>query len=62
MFRHSYEATEDIVRGAVGELGPDEPALVYGYATDETPELMPLPTLRMPVMFPNPSVFAPPLN
>jgi S-adenosylmethionine synthetase len=31
--------------GAYGEPGPGEPVLVYGYATDETPELMPLPTL-----------------
>jgi len=31
--------------GAWGEPGPDEPVRLYGYATDETPELMPLPTL-----------------
>jgi len=35
----------DAMRGALGEPGPDEPVLVYGYASDETPELMPLPTL-----------------
>jgi S-adenosylmethionine synthetase len=35
----------DIARGINGEPGPDEQALVYGYATDETTELMPLPTL-----------------
>jgi S-adenosylmethionine synthetase len=38
-------ATEDYARGACGEPGPDEPAWVCRYATDETPELMPLPTL-----------------
>jgi S-adenosylmethionine synthetase len=35
----------DITRGWGGEPGPDEQALVYGYASDETPELMPMPTL-----------------
>jgi S-adenosylmethionine synthetase len=35
----------DIARGVAGDPGPEEPVLVYGYATDETPELMPLPTL-----------------
>jgi len=35
----------DIALDALGEPGPDEPVRLYGYATDETPELMPLPTL-----------------
>ena len=41
----SRVACSDFLRGAHGDPGPDEPVLVYGYATDETPELMPLPTL-----------------
>jgi S-adenosylmethionine synthetase len=32
-------------RGAWGEPEPDEPVSVYGYATDESAELMPLPSL-----------------
>jgi len=39
------EALDDMARGINGEPGPDVPAGVYGYATDETPALMPLPTL-----------------
>ena len=34
-----------VTYGIHGEPGPAEPVLVYGYATDETPEMMPLPTL-----------------
>jgi S-adenosylmethionine synthetase len=39
------EAMEDICRGICGEPGPEASVGVYGYATDKTPELMPLPTL-----------------